>query len=150
MSSYGLVLGKAGLPKLEVTGLALALIITKVAMLIIKTSYVFMRRLTQQYQFYQGSPCIDCSYLKKMFIKGIQIGVQGVFDSVSPTVMTTLLGTKGTRGLIAMQASSPFSMMIMIPNFYLSQQVNVLISKAVGQKDQEKVKVLLKFALLVI
>lgn len=145
--AYGFVSGAMHFPALKVPGLAVALLVTKVIMLLMKFSYLMMSKETRFYPFFRTAPCFECDHLKLLTSKGIQMGMQGVLDSIAPTLLITLLGMKGKRGLIAMQAANPFSMLIAVPNFYLSQQVNLLISQSIGQENREKVKKLLSFAI---
>ena len=151
LTAYGLVAGNMGLPKLKFTGLALSLILTKSVLLILKQAYIVLSKLYQEYKFYEIDTCssfVACSDLRMLFSKGSQIGGQGVLDVISPMVLTTLLGIKGTHALVAMQASTPFSMLITVPNFYFAHQVNILMSQAIGLGDVAKVRALLKFSLL--
>ena len=138
--SYGLILGKAGLPQMGLTGVSCASFIAQTLACIGIVIYMRNQQEIKDYAIFSGSPWPTWSLCKAIFSLGLPIGIQFGAELAALAVATYFMGYFGVVPLAASQISSQYSMLVVMVTLGISQAVSVLTSEAYGKNDFQLVK----------
>lgn len=128
--SYGLVLGKFGLPRIGIVGAALGYTITYWGLALGIFIYFSMARNYRAYRFYRAR--CTYAYLKKLFIIGWPISIQLGAIMTSYTMLTYMMGWFGKTALAANQIIGQCATIVAMIPYGISQASSALVAQAFG------------------
>jgi len=128
--SYGLVLGKFGLPKIGIMGAALGYTLTYWGLAIAIFVYFSYAKNYRIYCF--GSSCCTYQYIKKLFTIGWPISIQLGAIMASYTAFSYMMGWLGKPALAACQIISQYATIVAMIPYGISQTSSALTSQAFG------------------
>jgi len=137
---YGLVYGHFGMPKLGVPGLGMAYVIQGWIMLVIYVVYTCKQKAFKPYAIFQLRVRSNFHLLKKAFVIGWPIALQGASDLFSFFVVTIMIGWIGETALAAQQIAIQYFFLLVIPIFAVAQTSGILVSQANGAQAFADVK----------
>ncbi len=142
VSSYALIFGNWGIPKLGVEGLAYALnlqawVYFLYTSLIISFDHFFKQFKLFSFYFHQ-----KWNDFVKILQIGCPIAIQIGGEMLSIFVYTAMIGWLGTNSLAAYQVISQYYVLIMVPLFALAQAGSVLVGLAKGENNETKIKMI--------
>lgn len=141
-SSYVLIFGKFGLPKLGVAGLGYATALQYLFFLVASLLCFSLNKTFQPYQLFCVHREKTKDYLTKILSVGWPISVQMGGEMLSFFIGGILIGWLGSTSLSAFQIVNQYYFLIVVPIFALSQASGILIGHACGAKEFEDVKIL--------
>jgi len=128
--SYGLVLGKFGLPKIGITGAALGYTITYWGLAIGIFVYFSCARNYREYCFYRARSTY--AYLKQLFIIGWPISIQLGAIITSYTILTYMMGWFGKTALAANQIIGQCATIVAMIPYGISQASSAIVAQTFG------------------
>src|SRR3990167_9334028 len=138
--SYSLVYGHFGLPRLGVTGLALAYSIQGWAALLAYLAFCYCNKYFKEYKVFQWRFRQNFHLLKKIFSIGWPITLQFAGDLLSFFVTTLMIGWLGTNELAAQQIVTQYFLLLVVPIFAISQASAILVGQARGAGAIHEIK----------
>lgn len=138
--SYGMILGRLGMPKMGLAGAMCASWLAQSVFTIGLFVYLFQNKALRPYHLFRKHCSPNLKILKKIFVLGIPIGLQFGGELSAMTAASYLMGIFGISTLAANQIVSQYSMFVVMIILGLSQAVSVLISHAYAQKDLTLIK----------
>lgn len=131
--AYGLVLGRMGLPKMGLAGLACAQTFVQGAAALCMTLYY--RRYRAHHLALSTRWNISWSTLKKLLHVGGPIGVQFGGELASFTAVMYMMGLFGVTALAASRVVGQYNMVTIMIMLAFSQGFSVCISEAYAKRD---------------
>jgi len=136
--SYGLVLGKFGLPKLGIGGAALGYTITYWGLAIGLIIYFSSAKKYRVYALFKKP--WRCSYLKKLFSIGWPISVQLGTIMVAYTMLTYMMGWFGKTALAANQIIAQYATIVAMIPYGISQASCAIVAQT-RARDPHAIKI---------
>jgi len=133
--SYGLVLGKFGLPKIGIMGAALGYTITYWGLAIAIFIYFSYAKNYRIYCF--AAACSTYQYIKKLFTIGWPISIQLGAIMASYTAFSYMMGWLGKPALAACQIISQYAIIVAMIPYGISQTSSALTSQAFGTNKKD-------------
>ena len=137
--SYGLILGRFGLPRLELSGLILATLITGVLSVLILVCRLYHRQY-RPFQLIALPSRKELAVVKKIIQLGLPISVQSGAELIAITITTYFMGWFGADALSAAQIVNQYIVIAVMVYIGLSQAVAILSSKAFATQDFRQIK----------
>lgn len=128
--SYGLVLGKFGLPKVGIAGAALGYTVTYWALAIGIFIYFCLARNYRKYSFYHARYIY--AYLKQIFTIGWPISIQLGAIMTSYTMLTYMMGWCGKTALAANQIIGQCATVVAMIPYGISQASAAIVAQTSG------------------
>jgi MATE family multidrug resistance protein len=135
--SYGLILGKFGLPVMGLAGITCALLIMQILICISMLFILFVGKEAKKYGIFTGKFWPTFSLYQTIFKLGYPIGLQFGGELAAMTLATYFMGYFGATALAASQIVSQYSMLILMLILGLSQALSLLVSEAYGKKESD-------------
>ena len=138
--SYGLILGKWGLPQLAMGGINLASFIIDILITIIGVLIIIFAKWSKKNQVFVRPFGVSYKKCIELFQLGWPISIQVGGELAAMTVIAYLIGSFGSSALAAAQILTQYVLIFVMISMGLSQGVSVLISHAHGNDKLEEVK----------
>jgi MATE family multidrug resistance protein len=142
ISSYTLIFGKFGFPKLGVAGLGYAQAIQFSFFFIFTTLFYYFDKSFAQYKLFQFRVHKHLDHFVQMFKIGGPICAQMGGEIMSLFVMGIMVGWIGSSALAASQIVNQYYFLAIIPLFVFSQAGGILVGQANGAKEFHEIKLL--------
>ena len=139
--SYALILGKWGFPQLAMGGINLASFIIDILITIIGVFIIIFATWSKKNQVFVRPFGVSYKKCIELFQLGWPISIQVGGELASLTVIAYMIGKFGPPALAAAQILQQFVLIFVMINIGLSQGVSVLISRALGEKRLDEVKI---------
>ena len=136
--SYGLVLGKFGLPKIGIAGAAFGYTVTYWGLAIGIFVYFCLASNYRKYCFYRAHA--TSAYLKQIFTIGWPISIQLGAIMTSYTMLTYMMGWCGKTALAANQIIGQCATIVAMIPYGISQASSAIVAQTLGA-NQKLVKV---------
>ncbi|MBS0358544.1 MAG: MATE family efflux transporter [Proteobacteria bacterium] len=134
-SSYLLIFGKWGFPKLGVAGLAYAIAIQAWFYLFFTTACMRFIDDFKCFSLFHNRLNQNWDSLRRLFKIGWPISLQISGELLSFLVGSIFIGWLGTNPLAAYQVITQYNFLIVIPIFAIAQASGILIGQAYGSKN---------------
>ncbi|MCR9191499.1 MAG: MATE family efflux transporter [Gammaproteobacteria bacterium] len=131
----GLIYGKFGCPELGVSGLAYAIVIQAWVLTFGLLYCVNMNSFFDSFKFK-----IDQQILCKLFHIGWPISISITGEILSLFAITIMAGWLGINALNAIQITSQYLLLLVIPIFGISQAIAILTSHLLGARQESLLK----------
>ncbi len=138
--SYGLILGKWGLPRLEMGGINCASFIVDSLVMIAIIFIILFAKWSKKYNVFSRPLGINYKSCVELFHLGWPISIQVGGELAAMTAMAYLLGLFGASALAAAQIVQQYVLIFVMISMGLSQGVSVLISHAHGSNSLAEIK----------
>jgi multidrug resistance protein, MATE family len=148
--TYGLVLGRFGLPQLTLGGITCASFIVQTLFCLGLLVYLFCNKGTRIYKLFSGSVLPNFSLCKRIVSLGYPIGLQSGGELAAMTVAGYLTGYFGVIPLAASQIVAQYSTLVVVITLGLSQGLANLVGKAYGETNVAVIKDTLNAAILLL
>ena len=135
LSSYGLVLGHFGLPKLGLSGVSLASFFSQFLVLIGAFIVLYFSKNNQPYQLFKKPFLLNWQICRSILSLGLPIGIQFGGELGAMAVAGYLMGYFGVDALAALQITSQYSIIIIMLSFGLTQSLSLMISETYGKRE---------------
>lgn len=140
ISSYLLIFGKLGFPKLGVAGLGYAMDLQGCTYLLLTSLIIHSSNYFKLFSLFEFRLKDGWSHFKQMLQIGWPISFQVCSEMLSLLVSTAMVGWLGTKSLAAYQVVIQYFMLVLIPVFALAQASGILISNARGGNNYHEIK----------
>ncbi len=135
LSSYTLIFGHWGMPKLGVAGYAYAMLIGAVVSIISYGLYLLKANYFNKFSLKASSPYFEWSFIKGLAKIGFPIGVH-VFSIVFfGTITTIMVGWLGNNALAVQQIIGQYFLLLVVPVLSIAQASTVLVAQSYGAKN---------------
>lgn len=135
IGNYALGFGKFGLPRLELTGLAISSTASLWFMFMALVAYTLKKKKLRQYCFYQDLHRLELRILRELAWVGLPIGVSSAFEIGLFTTVTYLMGALGTEVLAAHQIVFQTVFVIFMVPLGMSYAITARVGQLHGQQD---------------
>jgi len=140
LASYGFVLGHFGLPRLGLSGVALANVLVQSIVLIV--AIIYLNYKNQAYQLFKAPFFPNWQLCRNLLTLGLPIGIQFGGELAAMAVAVYFMGYFGIDALAALQIANQYSIMVIMLSFGLAQALSLKVSELFG--DNESGHVLIK------
>lgn len=140
VTSYVLIFGKWGMPKLGVAGLGYATAAQYGFFFIFTTAFFYYEKSFQEFKLFTYRVHQHWEHFSQMFRIGWPICVQISGEMLSFFVSGIMIGWIGITALAALQIVNQYYTLIVIPIFSLSQASGILVGHASGAKRFYEIK----------
>lgn len=137
--SYALILGKWGLPKLEMGGINCAAFIIDLFVVTATVLIIIFAKWSKQYNVFSKPLGFDYKRCIELFQLGWPISIQVGGELAAMTAMAYLLGTFGASALAAGQIVQQYILIFVMLSMGLGQGVAILISHAHGSDSLHEI-----------
>ena len=148
--SYGLVLGKWGLPKLAMGGINCATSIVGTLILVIAIFIAIFIKWSKPFHLFSKPFSVDHKHCVELLELGWPIGLQNTAEMAVTTIVTYLLGIFGISALAAAQITQQYTFILFLICVGLSSGVSILVSKAYGENNFKQIKYLTLASIIII
>ena len=126
--SYFFIFGYGWIPKMALSGVMLAVLITQMLTLAVCLGMVVFSKYRHEYQLLSSQRWFDVVLCKHMFVLGLPISIQSGAEMIAITATTYFMGWYGANALAAANVVNQY--VILFVAFYLgcSQAVSILSS----------------------
>jgi multidrug resistance protein, MATE family len=131
---YLLIFGKLGLPRLEVTGMAIGGGISSILSLIMYLLVFLSKKNDALYQTRKLYK-VDLKYIRRIIRIGLPSGIQFFLDTASFSVFTSFIARMGNVQLAASNAVMTFLNASFMPLFGISVASTTLVGQFMGAKN---------------
>lgn len=138
--SYGLGLGKWGLPNLGVAGIAYGMVASQWAGFLFSSYFIIRQDYFKPFELFRWRLTQSWNYLRQLISIGWPIVVQTGGELLSWLFSVILIGWLGQASLSAQQITNQFSILVIVPIMGFSQASSILIGQAAGAKRYDEVR----------
>lgn len=133
--SYGLVLGRWGLPLLGLSGVSLASLLVQLFMMCGSLLVIWFTKLHRHYSLFQNPLSFDWQICQSLLDLGFPIGMQLGGELIVMALANYLMGYWGVEAMAALQVTSQYSMIVIMLSFGLAQAMACLVGEAHGKQE---------------
>lgn len=139
--NYALIFGRFGLPRMGVTGAALATVIARYAEMAVVLLYTHLR--AKKFPFVKGlyrSLRVPMVLVRRIAVTGTPLMLNEVFWSLGNTFINQSYSTRGLEVVAAMNIQSTAWQLFSIIMFAMGNAVSILVGQKLGAGDVEEAK----------
>ena len=134
IANYLLIFGKFGFPRLEVTGAAVATLISSMLSAALYLALCLSERYSKIYStrfFYR----MELAQIRRIVRVGLPMGIQFLLDSTSFSVFTAFIARMGDAPLAASNAANTLMSTSFMPLIGISIATTTLVGQFIGAED---------------
>lgn len=139
ISSYVLIFGHLGFPRLGVKGLGYALDLQGWSYFLFTSSVIYFSRFFKHFDLFTFRIHQSWDDLIHLFKIGWPICIQIGGEMLSFLVTAAMVGWLGVNALAAYQVVTQYLFVIVVPLFSLAQASGILVGQAFGEKNYHKI-----------
>ncbi|MCM1198137.1 MAG: MATE family efflux transporter, partial [Clostridium sp.] len=140
LGNWLLIYGKAGFPRLGLTGAGISTLVSRILMLAVFAVYVMRSRRFRQYSDGIRKSTVSAKSVRRLASLGVPLALQTAMESSTFSLSAIMVGWIGATALAAHQVTMTISQISFMMMMGLSTAVSVLVSNAYGRKDLNDIK----------